>query len=702
MFRINKLIKLAFCLFLIICSVFVLVGCKEEDPIINKPITMELVSEDNLVLNTFSSSKIEVKFENIENPRLRYEVSEPDVLYIENDVIFTKNTGGAFIEIFLEGHSEVESLVVSVEVIATTQYIDLYVGDTYQVEALNDYASDYDMSGYKYISLSDDGLITALEEGSATVCILSALDSSVIKEYNITIKIPDVKSIESEDLVELEMDVNHQLVWEVLPKYCINDVKIENSNDTICTVSKDGLVHTIMPGTSVVTITSLEDESIFKEITIKVNGDLASSIEIVDNVEITLGQAIDFDYEIIPSGAYQKIEYTIDDETGIKLTDDKKLVGMKIGVFNITLKTVDGSNIKKEVKVEVVAGEEELLFAYEENFENDLTLNWNTHFNVKEGIEAYDAIDGCLTNNIVIDGSVNTRIRGEYEVTYSITNSREETLTFSRVIKVIWPHSVNFVGHMGSYYGGANSEEAILYAARDLNYQAIEIDVKQTKDGVFVLCHDPKFGNYDLESYTWEQLKDVEVTETRKSGLAGDTVIGSGKYTYKLCTLERYLEICKQYGVTAVIELKTSTGISNWTELNSPQNSRMPALIKVIEDAGMINNTILLTSQYMCLAWTRKNGYNFIPCQYLVSSCENQEYLDICKEYDLDISFNVRDNTQNSDEWINKYREIGCKIAVYTFEQYASYAEVQTWIDKGVDYVTTDWHDMSKFSFDNE
>ena len=58
----------------------------------------------------------------------------------------------------------------------------------------------------------------------------------------------------------------------------------------------------------------------------------------------------------------------------------------------------------------------------------------------------------------------------------------------------------------------------------------------------------------------------------------------------------------------------------------------------------------------------------------------------------MDISFNVRDGIKISDEWLNKYRELGCKLAVFTFEEYASYSDIQSWINRGVDYVTTDWH----------
>ena len=250
------------------------------------------------------------------------------------------------------------------------------------------------------------------------------------------------------------------------------------------------------------------------------------------------------------------------------------------------------------------------------------------------------------------------------------------------------------IGHAGSYYGVPNSEEAILYAAQTLNYPAIEIDLKQTKDGVFVLSHDPVWGNAVLEETNYDELKDVEYTVTKSAGLVGSHLSQKERtFTAKICTFERYLEICKEYNITAIIELKTSSGISNWTEANAPQTSKMPKIMEIIKKYEMLNQVVFLSSQELCLNWVKTNGYEYIPCQYLtLSSCENEKTYNIVKKYNLDISFNVRDGIKISDEWLNKYRELGCKLAVFTFEEYASYSDIQSWINRGVDYVTTDWH----------
>ena len=99
---------------------------------------------------------------------------------------------------------------------------------------------------------------------------------------------------------------------------------------------------------------------------------------------------------------------------------------------------------------------------------------------------------------------------------------------------------------------------------------------------------------------------------------------------HDISELTRYLEICRQYNITAVIELKTSAGISNWTENNTPEKSRMPAIMELIKKHNMLNRVIFLSSQELCLNWVKTNGYEYIPCQYLtLSSCENENTYNI-------------------------------------------------------------------------
>jgi hypothetical protein len=63
-------------------------------------------------------------------------------------------------------------------------------------------------------------------------------------------------------------------------------------------------------------------------------------------------------------------------------------------------------------------------------------ITQNSSFDPLDGVLAYDANDGYLTN-ITVSGSVNTSASGEYTITYSVSNSSNDTKTIQRRITVI-------------------------------------------------------------------------------------------------------------------------------------------------------------------------------------------------------------------------------------------------------------------------
>ena len=425
-----------------------------------------------------------------------------------------------------------------------------------------------------------------------------------------------------------------------------------------------------------------------KTLTVKVKNILPETITVVDNINIMLGETFDIEYSYEPENAIAGVTFKSLDESVATVDANGKVTSKKAGTTKIEV-TVEGTSLKKEIAV-VVRGNDLPVVTFADTYKDSIVVNWGAEFNYKEGITVTDVEEGDITDKLVLSKPLDVKEYGKQVIEYSVSDSDGNTTTFERNVEVVWNYDVQFIGHAGSYFGLMNSEEAILYAITELKYQAVEIDIKQTKDGVFVLCHDDDFNGMTLASYTWDQLKDVEKTSTRKDGYAKPDIPGDGKYTAKLCTLERYLEICKQYNVTAVIELKSSNGITNSSQ------SRMQALMDEIEKADMLDNVIFLGSQYNCLIWTRQNGYDYIPCQYLVNSCESETYLQRCIDNNLDISINTTGGYSNSEEWIARYHEAGLKVSTYTYTQYVDYPTVQEWIDKGVDFVTCDWHQMDK------
>ena len=697
--------KLKF-VFIIILFCFLFVGCNKQKDIIFK------TEEEIIELNIQESYKPKLIIENIDNYELEYKY-DTEIIKIENGTILGLLPGNCEVIISIKNHNEVDPIILYIDVIeveATSiiceEEIKILLDQTYQLKAKVQPTNaiqevTYSSNNKKVAEVTEEGLIKGIGEGQTYIVVKSKNYPNIRTRVLVIVEKPPVEKIETIDNITLDYNETYQLTWNIIPSNSLQDVIFESSNEEIASVDENGLISAYKYGTTTIKIISVQNNLKYAEIIVNVEGVKAQEI-VIDNVNIDLqlGEEYKLEYNIIPSNACQGLDIIVSDAKAIEVNNNT-IFANKVGNYIITLNTIDGTNINKVINVNIT-GEEIPIFITNSQFDEQSIISWNEEFDPLLNIKAVDNKDGDITEKIVLKGQIDNRSYGEYILEYYIEDSDGHSQTLVRTVNVVWSYDTVVIGHAGSYYGVPNSEEAILYAADVLKYPAIEIDLKQTKDGIFVLSHDPNWGDAKLEETNYEDLKDVEYKVTKNKGVVeGNLTEKERTYTAKICTFERYLEICKSHNIIAVIELKTSKGISNWTEANAPKTSRMPEIMKLIKKYDMLDKVVFLSSQELCLNWVKTNGYEYIPCQYLtLSSCENENTYNIVKKYNLDISFNVRDGIKISDEWLQKYRDLGCKLAVFTFEEYASYSDIQTWIDRGADYVTTDWHSLDKLKFE--
>lgn len=228
------------------------------------------------------------------------------------------------------------------------------------------------------------------------------------------------------------------------------------------------------------------------------------------------------------------------------------------------------------------------------------------------------------------------------------------------------------VGHRGSIWGVENTAEAFINGAKK-GYHYLECDVKVAGDGTYILSHDDTTerlgGSLTIASSTIEQLKAETYTQTRQSV----------KYTGTICTATEYLDICTEYGVKPVIELKWATGINN------NDCSKLPGLISLIEEKGFRNTCIILTSMKPCLEYIRKN-YPDITLQFLTGQYWANHF-DWCVEkgIDVDIQSGYFDKST-----VTKFHDAGLKVNMWTANDDTSY---RTYGNYGCDFITTDYLD---------
>lgn len=230
------------------------------------------------------------------------------------------------------------------------------------------------------------------------------------------------------------------------------------------------------------------------------------------------------------------------------------------------------------------------------------------------------------------------------------------------------------VGHRGSYWGLENSTEAFINGAKK-GYHYLETDVKVTKDGVLVCCHNDDLtswgGTLTIATSNWEDLKAEELSQTR----------GGVKYTGHLTSFEEYLDICKEYNVLPLIELKWATGINN------NDYSNVPKLIQMIEEKGFRNNCFLFTSMKNCLNHIHQN-YPDIQLMLLVYSESFESSLSWCIERGIHMGSGI--GAEITKEGVKMYHDAGLLVDVWSINTNNVY---ETYGNYGCDFITTDYID---------
>lgn len=110
-----------------------------------------------------------------------------------------------------------------------------------------------------------------------------------------------------------------------------------------------------------------------------------------------------------------------------------------------------------------------------------------------------------------------------------------------------------YIAHRGLssvYY--QNSEQAFAAAGQSDFFYGIETDVWLTKDGKWVCCHDQN--PFADRSITIGSINYADALRVPLSPDKAGAAYAEGDVY--LCGLERYLEICKEYGKTPIIEIK--------------------------------------------------------------------------------------------------------------------------------------------------
>lgn len=207
------------------------------------------------------------------------------------------------------------------------------------------------------------------------------------------------------------------------------------------------------------------------------------------------------------------------------------------------------------------------------------------------------------------------------------------------------PKNNSDIAHRGYTPGGIydNSAEGFILAG-EKGFWGCEADIRFDAEGNLVCSHDTVDGDENPTSF------------------------------------EEYLDICKEYGMTAIIDLKYEVGN------DEKFYSLSPAVLKVIEEKGMMDSCILQTNMSKDLANIRENSKD-ARIWYLNDSVSDQT-IQLIKENNVEcLNLKCSGNSTEQIKKLEKLTDGNVDVCVWNVNTQATKDRL---LDKGATYIMSD------------
>ena len=234
--------------------------------------------------------------------------------------------------------------------------------------------------------------------------------------------------------------------------------------------------------------------------------------------------------------------------------------------------------------------------------------------------------------------------------------------------------NVTRVAHRGMRSVAPENTTASFTEAGKHGYWGAECDVYRTKDGVWIISHDSHtYRMMDksafIEKKTYEELMDMNV----------DNGVNIDKYEdLKICSLEEYLDICKKYNMTPVIELKGKNNTEYYSEIVELENQFE---VNPVYISFHIENLQTMRRLTQCKMY------------YLVQKISEDDIQDAKSIENCGIDFNGNKDKNFKSDIIKKCQDAGLELGAWTINEEDALQKLEQY---GITLITTDCIEYAK------
>ena len=235
------------------------------------------------------------------------------------------------------------------------------------------------------------------------------------------------------------------------------------------------------------------------------------------------------------------------------------------------------------------------------------------------------------------------------------------------------------VGHRGSQWGVENTRAAFINGA-EAGAWGLECDIRVTSDGTFVISHDDSYKRLGGPATKIAKMTTLDVLTTQLTSKRHGIT-----YAATPCTLGEFFDICNQYNVVPVVEVKVCTSIhSNTQAEDEPVFDGIPALMKLIDEKGCTDRVFIISFMPGVVDFIHRH-YPDVTVQVLAGDEDGpiDQWVDWCIEYNMDLDVV---HTIITKDAVDRMHAAGLKVNVWTVDKVEDFERVKA---MGVDYITT-------------
>ena len=222
------------------------------------------------------------------------------------------------------------------------------------------------------------------------------------------------------------------------------------------------------------------------------------------------------------------------------------------------------------------------------------------------------------------------------------------------------------IAHRGCSGLEMENTASAFVAAGNRSYFGIETDVHVTRDGQYIVIHDDTTGRVALEDWTVENTAFDTLRALRLRDRDGQP----GRKDLVLPSLREYVQICKKYDKTSVLELK-----------NHMEPRHVDGVIDAVRAEGWLEKTIFISFDLPNMIHVRER----LPrqkAQFLIEA-PREDLLAVLNRYALDLDI---DDSLLTEDLAKAVHAAGHEINVWTVNDLADARRLAGW---GVDYITS-------------